>query len=344
MKKVSIIVAVYNVEKYLEKCLDSLIQQSYKNVEIIIVNDGSIDESEIIAKRFASKSNVILVNKENGGLSDARNAGLKVARGDYIFFVDGDDWVEQSCLENCSKYMEKDIDIIIFSFLREYGDRTKKVKLFDSSFVEFEGDSKKELERRLVGPIDGELRQAHKMEDLNPVWNKLYKRSLIGDSVFVDTKEIGTEDLWFNLPIFSKAEKIVYIDMEGYHYNKMNDNSLTRVYNKKLFARWKKLYQLIGDYIGKYSDEVYTKALINRKVINLIALTRNIVDSDLKKEDKIKELDILLNDSLYNKAFEKFQFDDLSTIWKIFYFLCKNKKSRLVYYFMKIAEAAKKWI
>lgn len=344
MKKVSIIVAVYNVEKYLDKCLKSIIGQNYKNVEIIVVNDGATDGSYKIIQKYQENPNVIIVNKPNGGLSDARNAGLKIASGEYILFVDGDDWLDKECLNKCSKYMESNIDIIMFSFIREYGDVSKKARLFDLNYIEFEGEEKLKLERRLVGPIGKELKQAHKMEDLNPVWNKLYKKTIILGSYFTDTKKIGTEDLWYNLPLFSKAKKIIYIDIEGYHYNKMNDNSLTRVYNKYLLTRWKNLYKIIFEYISQYSDDTYRKALENRKVINLLALTRNIVESNLSKREKFIELDKLLNEPMYEEAFSDFEFKYLSLVWKVFYFMCKNKMSMSIYIFMTIAKGAKKWL
>ena len=345
MKKISIIVAVYNVEKYLERCLDSIVNQSYKNVEIIIVNDGSTDASSIIINNYFRKNDTIkIVNKSNGGLSDERNAGIEEATGEYILFVDGDDWLDKDCLKRCSQYFELDIDIIMFSFLREYGNMTKKADLFTDKIVVFENEKKDDLVRRLVGPIGTELRNAHRMEDLNPAWNKLYNKQLIKSSDrFVDTRKIGTEDLWFNLQMFSKAKKIVYIDVEGYHYNKENTMSLTRVYNKHLFERWKTLYGFINDFISSNPDSVYSIALNNRIVLNLLALTRNIVCSDLPKQEKIKEINQLLEEPMYERAFSKFKFENLSFVWKVFYKLCKQKKSNLIYKFLICAEEVRKW-
>ena len=97
---ISVIVPVYNTEKYLERCVKSLIQQTYRNIEIILVNDGSMDKSFEICKKLQEKyKNIILINKKNGGLSSARNAGIEVANGEYIAFLDSDDWVTQDCYE-----------------------------------------------------------------------------------------------------------------------------------------------------------------------------------------------------------------------------------------------------
>lgn len=143
--------------------------------------------------------------------------------------------------------------------------------------------------------------------------------------------------------MFSKAKKIVYIDVEGYHYNKENTMSLTRVYNKHLFERWKTLYGFINDFISSNPDSVYSIALNNRIVLNLLALTRNIVCSDLPKQEKIKEINQLLEEPMYERAFSKFKFENLSFVWKVFYKLCKQKKSNLIYKFLICAEEVRKW-
>lgn len=116
MNKVSIIVPIYNVEKYLEKCLDSLIGQTYENIELILVNDGSTDRSLEIAERYANKHKQIrLVTQKNGGLSKARNTGIKLAGGEYLCFVDSDDWLEVEAVEKVTALMEKDnLDLCLF--------------------------------------------------------------------------------------------------------------------------------------------------------------------------------------------------------------------------------------
>ena len=117
MSKVSIIIPVYNVEKYLKKCLDSVINQTYKDIEIICVNDGSKDGSENILKEYATKdSRIKIIEKKNGGLSSARNAGLDVASGEYCYFVDSDDWIELNTIEKLTDIiLSNDVDVVVHS-------------------------------------------------------------------------------------------------------------------------------------------------------------------------------------------------------------------------------------
>ena len=115
MKKVSIIIPIYNVEEYLSQCLDSIVNQTYSNLEVILINDGSTDNCLEICNKYINKYNWKLINKKNGGLSSARNAGLKEFTGDYVYFIDSDDWVESTMLLECIQEIEKSgVDILLF--------------------------------------------------------------------------------------------------------------------------------------------------------------------------------------------------------------------------------------
>ena len=117
-EKITVIVPVYNVENYLNKCLDSLINQTYKNLEIIVINDGSTDNSGTICQEYAQKDNrIVYIEKENGGLSDARNAGLDRMTGSYVTFVDSDDWIEQDYVEVLyNKLTEHQADVSVGNY------------------------------------------------------------------------------------------------------------------------------------------------------------------------------------------------------------------------------------
>lgn len=342
--KVSIIIPIYNVEAFVGKCIESVILQTYENIEIILVIDGSVDNSLYICEEYAKKDmRIKIIQKENGGLSSARNLGIDIATGTYIFFLDGDDWIEKNCIEYCIEN-KNNSEIVIFSFIREYRNKSKSIHLFESECIEFTGTELTNLVRRMVGPITSEMRNPHRIEDMNPVWNKLYLHELIKNIRYTDTQIIGTEDLWFNLQVFNKASKIIYLDKSLYHYRKYNEFSLTRKYNDKLFPRWKNLYLYIDKYIDKNwnSQSVYKKALSNRIIINLLALVRNIASSELTLGQKVNELKELLNDEIYKLVFSEFEFGYLPVHWRIFYKACRDKNIFLIYLIIKIAEAMKK--
>lgn len=347
MIKISVIVPIYNIENYLDRCLRSLINQTYKNIEIILINDGSKDSSLKICEKYKKTDERIqIITQTNKGLSEARNTGIKYAQGDYISFVDGDDWLNRDCFENCIKFLDNSVDILMFSYIREYGNKSVPTLVFENSYLEWKG---KEIEtgliRRLIGPVGEELERPNRMEDLNPVWNKIYKSDILKEKKFVDTKIIGTEDLWFNLTAFSEAQKIIFIKDFYYHYNKENGSSLTRKYNQNLFIGWKTLYSYIRLYINEQNlnRKIYSDALNNRIIINLLALSRNVVISDLKYTQKMKELKNILNDALYQEVFQKFEFHSLSNKWKVFYYCCYKKRAGLLYLLLLAGEKMKKY-
>ena len=199
-EKVSVIVPVYNVEKYLRKCLDSIIQQTYQNLEILIINDGSTDGSDVICREYVEKdTRIAYITKENSGVSDTRNMGLKQASGDYVTFVDSDDWIEKTYVEELyDKITTYNADIAIANYY-----------LFNDSeglFYFFMGDQ--DYYERLYTPvqlIDGLYEtKFNKSFALISAWGKLYKRSLFDELLFPKGR-IG-EDGFFNLKAFLLCE------------------------------------------------------------------------------------------------------------------------------------------
>ena len=165
-KLISVIVPVYNVEKYLEKCVSSIVNQTYKNLEIMLVDDGSTDSSGKMCDEFAKKDDRIkVIHKPNGGLSDARNSALKIAKGDYIGFVDSDDYIADDMFETLCDLMEdNNSDISIVSFYEIYNNKLIGVR--DSK--ELENMTKLEAMKELL--IDSKIQSY--------AWNKLFKREL----------------------------------------------------------------------------------------------------------------------------------------------------------------------
>lgn len=348
MIKISIVVPVYNIDKYLNRCLDSLVRQTYQNIEIILINDGSTDNSPDICRKYEHQDKrVKVVSQKNQGLSDARNHGIKLAKGDFVFFVDGDDWLDYDCIEKCVNYLDSSVDILMMPYIREYGKKSHITAVFDENYAAFEKEQiKARLIRRLVGPVGEELNKPNRMEDLNSVWNKIYNMELVRDRKFVDTRIIGTEDLWFNLLVMAQARKIIFIKSTCYHYNKTNDTSLTRKFNKYQFEGWKRLYTYIRTFINKEAagEMEFQQALNNRIVINLLALSRNIVISGMSRAEKLEELEKVLEDDIYKEAFVQFEWDKLTKIWKIFYKCCRDKKATYIYYMILFAEKIKRYV
>lgn len=202
--KISVIVAAYNVEKYIEKCLHSIIAQTYQNLEIIVVNDGSTDGTlAIIEEIAASDIRFLVVNKENGGLSSARNVGLDISSGDYIGFIDGDDYISPEMYENLIKEAnDNDCDISMCAVQKVYNSYVENDCLNETSVI---------LSRQ-------EALQALVEEEFvkHYAWNKLYRASLFASIRYPVGKLY--EDIFTTYKLFSLANKLAYSNQIGYYY------------------------------------------------------------------------------------------------------------------------------
>lgn len=217
MKKISIIVPVYNTEKYLHRCLNSIINQSYENLEVILVDDGSTDSSPAICDEFAEKdSRIKVIHKVNEGVSIARNTGISVATGEYLSFVDSDDFIDKAMLERLmNNAVKNDADISICGFNETTKDSCECVYIDDECVF----DSQRALEHLYI--------------DMDfcfvTLWGKIYKRHLF-DDIIIPTAICG-EDNYVLYKIFLKAKTIVYDRSKMYHYYFRTD-SATKTFNE----------------------------------------------------------------------------------------------------------------
>ena len=177
--KVSVIVPVYNAEKYLNRCIDSLTNQTLEDIEMIFVNDGSTDNSINILKSYKEQDKrIVIIDKANEGVSEARNQGISKAKGDYIFFVDSDDWIDLNTLENMYETAIKDdIDIVMCSYVREFKNHSKE-KFIDLNDKIIYKDLE-QLHLSIIGPLDNQISKSENLDSVGTVWAKLYKSSLI---------------------------------------------------------------------------------------------------------------------------------------------------------------------
>lgn len=224
---ISIIVPVYNVENYLGRALDSVISQTYPDWEMILVNDGSSDSSLEICREYENKDRRILViNKENGGVSSARNAGLQAASGEWICFMDGDDWLEKECFETALKLAEESVDIISWNFWKNKEESQIRSKAIRPSYCE--KDYPADLVKDILFAQYSEKKNGCFYGGIKAVWTKMIRAELIRKNriQFDPSVQIG-EDALFCAACFLKAEKAVFTDQYLYHYRE-NAASATR--------------------------------------------------------------------------------------------------------------------
>lgn len=320
--KLSIIIPIYNAYTSLNKCVSSLINQP--NIEIILVDDGSRDGSgELCDKLSHENGNVKVFHQPNLGPSKARNSGLKLVSGNYFCFLDSDDWLDKDYLDKSMVELEKNkVDILMTPYVREYGDTKEYNNIFDKTFITKDKKQSLEILRKLIGPVDNELRKPGRIENLNPVWGKFYKTSLFSNIRFIDRDKIAAEDLWFNICAFNLCNKCEFLSGTFYHYNKTNYSSIVHTYNHRFFDQYKELYKKIQEFIIKNQYAIiFNEALNNRIVINLISMFLNY-----SKEDNFfrarKYLIKIINDPIYSQPFKKFNYKEVPLFYKIFFFMC----------------------
>lgn len=334
--KVSIIVPVYNVETYLPQCLDSVVNQTYKNLEIICVNDGATDHSLSILEAYALKdSRIKIIDKENGGLSSARNEGNKHVTGKYIMYVDSDDWIDlKTCECSVKKAEEEDADVVLWNYVREFDDHARPKYIFGRTQIVFEKEHEIDaLHRRFLGLYGDELRHPENADSIVTAWGKLYKANIILDNEikFIDTKIIGTEDALFNLYVFGHVKKAVYLSDCFNHYRKLNETSLTKTYKKSMKKQWDTLHEYMQKYIDENNyNSTYVSALNNRICLSIIGLGMNILrgDDSLNKVKAIKEI---ISSDNYRTASSQLKIECFPIHWRVFFWLTKHNFTLGVY-------------
>lgn len=333
MQKVSVIIPAYNVERYISRCIESVVRQTYTEIEILVVNDGSTDGSTKIIELWTEKdSRIKHIRQVNSGLSAARNTGMAKISGDYVMFVDGDDYIAENCVEASIYQMQKDndIDIVCFPYVKVFRSTKKVVKLFPRDCVFGQNVVKNTLLRKLIGPTDEEICRPGEISRLNTAWGKLYRTSAIENEGFVDTKIIGVEDGWFNINIFNKVRKVAYIEECYYFYEKENASSLLHGYDTKYFERRKQAYKLIRSFLKENDLKQWEKYLDNRIVIEFIEIYRRIINSNIRHRKKEIEIKKVLSDTQYFSAISEFNVKVCPLIWKVFWKLCRGKHYKIL--------------
>lgn len=240
MIKVSIIVPCYNVEKYIDRCLKTLINQTLNEIEIILVNDGSTDKTEAIIKNYLDDDRIKYFKRTNHGIGNTRNFGLKEATGEYIGFVDSDDYIELNMFEKLyNKAKEESLELVVCDFYRNFEQNNKEV------IEKINGINKKTNLKETPNLIN--------KVNLSP-WNKIYKKELINikEENFIET--LKYEDAPFVINMLDKAKSIGKVDLPLYHYA-IHKNSETTIMNEKVFD----IISIFKIIIAKHGNKQYLK-------------------------------------------------------------------------------------
>ncbi|MBT2709483.1 glycosyltransferase [Pseudomonas sp. ISL-84] len=281
--KVSVVIPVYNAEKYLPSCIESLLTQTLDLCEFIFINDGSIDKSKKIIEEYAkADSRILLINQANHGVSAARNKGLNAASGEYIGFVDADDYVKQDMFETLYKSAENNnCDVVLCNFESE---------MEGHKFITNYQIPKNEILRKDY--IQQELLPYFiKADNLNSVVNKLYNAKLVKEIEFPDQVVLG-EDGLFNMKFFSIATSMIYLEYIGYHYREVAGSATRNVSGKDYFKRSLEVYHFpLPEFYTLKIDNVRIRQLKSIKLVNSVmshihVYLKPVKDMSLKKRYK----------------------------------------------------------
>lgn len=285
MKKISVIVLVYEVEKYLDSCVKSLINQTYKNIEIILVDDESPDNCPTLCDNWAKKDERIkVIHKKNGGIADTRNAGLNAVTGDYIGFVDGDDLVSKDMYKNLVEILEKNgVDISACQESR-FADGESPVFTNDNKVIVIDDNSV-----AINGVINDEL-------VLCFLWNKLYKKELWDSIIFPFGKNY--EDMFVLYKVVSKAKKVAVTNSVMYGYRR-RDNSITTNWSKSNMCNF------IEAINARYNDlKNNDKVIDSLNIVKLKSVYTSHVGATIIGDKEFYNSDLLVNEYNFLKKKE----------------------------------------
>lgn len=263
--KISVIIPVYNSSTYLRKCLDSVVNQTLKDIEIIVINDGSTDDSKNIIEEYTVKyKNIIFIDQENKGIGKTRNIGIKKATGEYITFVDSDDYIKENMLEEYYKYAKKhNFDLVIGSYIKKINN---KEIIFENN--KFKTGNVKTTPQILY------------LIEYGP-WAKLYKREmLINNNIYFDEKR-----KYEDMPFVSKAllkSKLIGQITEPYYYYIIHNNSETTTMDKRVFD----ILDILKEIKDYYKREYYLRDELDYVIIDKV--TTYMLQQRVQKDNKLR--------------------------------------------------------
>lgn len=335
---VTVVIPIYNVEKYLNRCIKSVVNQTYKNLEIILVDDGSPDNCPALCDEWAKKDNRIkVVHKENEGLGYARNTGIENATGEYICFFDSDDYIALNTIEkayHCAK--ENRVEVVLFGF-----NNVDKKGITVSSMVPTVPKNVYRDEEVLEYVLPNLIAPNTSTGEFTNLWMSvcggLYSVELIdrNDWRCVSEREIISEDVYSLLWLYKDVKGVGIISEALYFYCE-NDTSLTHTYMPNRFERIKHFYNACMNICDEldYSDTI-RRQLAYPFLSNTIAAMKMIVGSDQPKNDRLKQLENVIKDETLQSVLDKTSLTKEKKLRKLLLEAVKRKQTRFCYLMLK---------
>lgn len=320
---VSVILPIYNVEKYLDKCVESVVNQTYRNLEIILVDDGAKDNSPGICEKWAKQDNrIIVIHKKNAGLGMARNTGLDVAHGRYVAFVDSDDFVEENAVEKLIDGLG-DADTVFCGHNIYYN-----AHQIDPQPIRYAGSvfkGKAIQEKILVEMMGAEPSDPTDIMLPVSVWHGLYSMDIIRQYHirFPSEREFISEDMIFDIDYFAHSQKVVFIDACLYYYRKNNEGSLTTIYNAERFNKEVVLYKEI---CRKMSNLLPEKAYLLRVQRTFLGRVRScIMRAEKQSTNPSDNIKVMCKDQTVKSVIRTYPYHQNKPSLRFFNFCIENE-------------------
>lgn len=328
MAKVSIIVPVYNVEKYLKRCIESIQNQTLKDIEIILVDDGSLDNSPQICDKFVEKDfRIKVIHKKNGGLSSARNAGIYVATGEYIGYIDSDDYAEPDMFEilyECAK--KNEVDFVMADYWRVQSDGVRQKKTLDIR----EGLYTKQSIIQEIYPMLI-MRENVDYGPLLSVWHCLYKTEFIKENnLFFDEEIKWSEDCIYSAILGYKAQSFYYMKNVCVYNYVQNENSITSTFKENAWMVYCKMNGKLRDFFDNIEEFDFSRQIALHMIYFACSVFSQLVYTKYSLAQKYQIRKHILNSQELRIAFQKFKLPKVSPKFKAVLVLMKYRQAFLL--------------
>ncbi len=328
--KVTVIIPVYNTKKYLEECVASVSGQSYREIEILLVDDGSTDGSSLLCDELAARDGRIrVIHKENGGAATARNLGIDEAAGEYVMFLDSDDWLDTDAIEALVSLADENAtDVVRFNYVREFeGKQLVKPNTFLEEKI-YVGEECAVVCRQLLGLVGKELAHPESMNFLASCGFNLYRTALLRELGvrFIPIQEIGSfVDGLFNFGVFLHVERFAFINRPFYHYRKTNEGAATANYRKNYVSRQLVLFGKLKETIERDGRvEYFSEAYYHRIALSTMEICFNAMRNRAGFSERYREIKSVLKHEEFKAAYKHLDLSPMGLKWKGYYFFIKH--------------------
>ncbi|MBR5272376.1 MAG: glycosyltransferase [Clostridia bacterium] len=343
MELITVIVPIYKAEKFLLRCVSSIQNQTYKNLEIILVDDGSPDNCWELCQQFARQdSRIKIFHKENAGQGLARNDGLDMATGDYVTFIDSDDWISEDHIENLySAIVENNADVALGNHTKVFANGETQTKMLSLKEGVYEGQSI--VDEILLPLIGADTKNSKDILVNSSTSMNLYKMDVIrtNNIRYVSERYAVAEDFYFNVDFYHYSKRVVFTKECGYFYFQ-NFESTGEKYNPKRFERTLNYYSVICERVERYGLADRVGHRIGRSFLMKIRVAiRHITNSDMPRKEKLCRIEEILTNEVVHSVLLSYPIEDYNRSMRLLAKFMRAQRVRGVYRLMRSRENAR---